>query len=115
MRTYDGEQVLVPNSTVAQTVVENLTRADRLYRLEIRISVYRELNQEVVRDALAKTADGLELRSTTEKPSVYLDEIEDSSVRYGIVVWIDDIGDARQRRSDLHQAVLKTLDDVANF
>ena len=112
-RTYDGEQVLVPNSMVAQMVVENLTRSDRLYRLEARITVDRELDQEVVRDSLEKTAGGLDWRSTTENPSVYVDEIGDSSVRYGIVVWIDDIGDARQRRSDLHRAVLKTLGDVA--
>lgn len=110
-KTYDGEEVLVPNSTVAQSMVENLTRSDRLYRLEIRVGVGRELDQETIREALEKTVDGLEWRSTAEAPSIYMDEIGDSSVQYGIVVWIDDIADARKRRSDLHRAIWRILQD----
>jgi small-conductance mechanosensitive channel len=33
--TYDGEEVLIPNSTVAQSVVTNLMRENRLLRIQI--------------------------------------------------------------------------------
>ena len=79
-RTYDGEEVLVPNSKVAQATVENLTRSDRLYRLEVRVGVGYEFDQEMVRTALEKTVDELEWRSTAENPSVYMDALGDSRV-----------------------------------
>jgi small-conductance mechanosensitive channel len=38
-QTYEGEQVLIPNSIIADSMVTNLTRNNRLHRIEIKVGV----------------------------------------------------------------------------
>ena len=64
-----------------------------------------------VRETLEGTVENLEWRSQTKRPKVYLHEFADSAVTYHINVWIDDANDARQRSSDLREAVWWALKD----
>lgn len=108
-RTYDGEEVLVPNSLVAQSVVQNLTRGDRMKRIQIQVSVAYESDLAVVRKTLEETVGNIPWQSTTNSPAVYLREFGDSSVNYDIDVWLDDANESRRRRSDLHDLVWQAL------
>ena len=108
-RTYDGEEVLVPNSLVAQSVIQNLTRGDRLHRIQVQVGVAYASDLDVVRKTLEETIDNLDWRSTTKSTGVYLREFGDSSVNYDIDVWIDDAGEARKRRSELHELIWQVL------
>jgi small-conductance mechanosensitive channel len=108
-RTDDGEQVLVPNSLVAQSVVQNLTRGDRLIRIQIQVGVAYESDLAVVRKTLEETVDNIPWRSTANSPEVYLREFGDSSVNYVIDVWLDDATESDRRRSDLHELIWQAL------
>ena len=107
--TYDGEEVLIPNSTVAQSVVTNLTREDRLHRIHIRVGVAFSSDLDIVRKTLEETVDRLEWRSQKKPPKVFLDKFGDSSIEYIVNVWLDDASDSLVRRSDLHEAIWRTL------
>jgi len=108
-RTGDGKEVLVPNSLVAQSVIQNLTRGDRLRRLQVQVGVAYASDLEVVRKTLEETIDKIDWRSTTKSSAVYLREFGDSSVNYDIDVWIDDAGESRRRRSELHELIWQAL------
>ena len=108
-RTYDGEEVLVPNSLVAQSVIQNLTRGDRLHRIQVQVGVAYASDLDEVRKTLEETIDKLDWRSTTMSTGVYLREFGDSSVNYDIDVWIDDVGESRKRRSELHELIWQVL------
>lgn len=109
--TYDGEEILVPNSLIAQSMVTNLTRNDRLYRLHIKVGVSYDSDLELVRKTLEQTVEKLEWRSRKKESRLHLDEFGDSSVNYFIEVWIDEANDSRSRKSDLHEAVWWALKD----
>ena len=109
--TLDGEEVLIPNSLVAQSVVTNLTRQDRLHRIHIGVGVAYSSDQDLVRKTLEKTVDQLEWRSQEKPPKVHLDKFGDSSVEYVVNVWLDDAGDSLDRRSDLHEVIWRALRD----
>jgi len=100
--SYNGEEILIPNSQIAQARVVNLTRNDRLYRLHIKAGVSYESDLDLVRKTLEHTADKLEWRSRVREPVLYLDEFGNSSINYSVNVWIDDAKDSRGRKSDLH-------------
>ena len=108
-RTYDGKEVLVPNSLVAQSVIQNLTRGDRLIRIQIQVGVAYESDLAVVRKTLEETVGKIAWRSTTNSPVVYLREFGNSSVNYDIDVWLDDANESRRRRSDLHELIWQAL------
>lgn len=109
--SYNGEEILIPNSQIAQSRVINLTRHDRLYRLHINVGVSFKSDLDLVRKTLEQTIDKLEWRSITKDPILYLDEFGDSSVIYSVCVcvWIDNANDSRGRKSDLHEAVWRAL------
>jgi potassium efflux system protein len=111
-RTYDGVDVLIPNSMIAQSMVQNLTRDDRLFRIQIRVGVSFASDLILVRQTLEKTVNNLEWRSRTQSPTVYLSEFGDSSINYEIFVWIDDLKDSFKRKSDLYEAVWRALTDA---
>jgi potassium efflux system protein len=107
--TYDGEEVLIPNSLVAQSVVTNLTREDRLHRIHVVVGVAFSSDLDLVRKTLEETVDQLEWRSQAKPPKVYLEKFGDSRVEYVVNVWIDDAGDSLARRSDLHEVIWRAL------
>ncbi len=109
--TYDGEQVLIPNSIIAQSMITNLTRHDRLHRIKNLVGVSYDSDLKLVKETLEQTINNLEWRSKTKEPKLYLDAFGDSSVNYSIEVWIDDASNSRRRRSDIHEAVWWALKD----
>ena len=109
--SYDGQEILIPNSMVAQSMVSNLTRGDRLHRIDMTVGVAYESDLELVRKTLEETIDKLDWRSGAKNPEVYLREFGNSSVNYDVDVWIDDANNSRGRTSDLHEAVWRALRD----
>jgi small-conductance mechanosensitive channel len=107
--TYEGDEVLIPNTLIAESMVHNLTRNNRLHRIELNVGVSYKSDLELVRKTLEETIDTLEWRSRARDPIVYLAEFGDSSVNYAVAVWIDDANESRGRRSDLHEAIWRAL------
>ena len=107
--TGKGEEVMIPNATVAQSTITSLTRRDRLYRVETSLMVPYSADLEQVRRTLEDTVASLEWRSRKEEPTVYLAEFAQFNVAYDILVWIDEVKAARQRHSDLNEALWRSL------
>jgi small-conductance mechanosensitive channel len=110
--TYDGQEILIPNSMVAQSMISNLTRGNRLHRIQVNVGVAYESDLELVRKTLESMTDKLKWRSTAMKPEVFLETFGGSSVNYSVDVWIDDANDSRNRSSDLHEAVWRSLKEA---
>ena len=105
--TFEGEDVLVPNSLITQSTVENLTRTDRNYRIDFQVGVSYESDLAVVKKTLEEIVDKLEwkLEEKNKRSWVSLVEFGDSSVNYRIAVWIDDVYDCISRKADLMEAI----------
>jgi potassium-dependent mechanosensitive channel len=110
--TLDGENVLIPNSTVAESIVQNLTYHDRTCRLRVDVGVAYESDLKLVRKTLENTVRQLKWKSEHQKPVVYLHEFGDSAVQYVVHVWIDEADHGRQAKSDLHEAIWWGLKDA---
>jgi small-conductance mechanosensitive channel len=104
-RSFKDEEVMIPNATVAQSVVTNLTRHDTFFRLEATVGVAYDSDLDLVRQTLETTLTGLEWRSAIKEPAVYLTEFGDSSITYTTHVWIDDVRHTLRPASDLHEAI----------
>ena len=86
LRTYDNIEVTVPNGTLANAVVQDLSipetrRCDLSFRIALDTSVDKV--EAVIADVLAANENVL----TDPAPSVVLTEITDSAMIYGVRIW----------------------------
>jgi small-conductance mechanosensitive channel len=109
--SYDGQEVLIPNAMVTQAMISNLTRGNRMHRIQAIVGVSYESDLALVRKTLEDATEKLEWRSQAAQPEVLLKEFGGSSVNYSVEVWIDDAIDTRHRNSDLHETVWRALKD----
>ena len=109
--TYDGEEVLIPNSLIAESMVTNMTRNNRLHRIQVQVGVSYDSDLKLVREVLEQTIDKLEWRSNVKNPVLYLEEFGDFSVNYVIKLWINEARESRKRKSELLEAIWWALKD----
>ncbi len=110
--TFDGEMVLIPNSMIAESIIQNMTRRDHSCRVELDVGVAYECDLKLVRKTLENTVNNLDWTSDMRPPVVYLDAFGDSAVIYKIYVWIAEAGRWRRAKSDLHESIWQALNDA---
>jgi small-conductance mechanosensitive channel len=104
-RSRDGEELIVPNSTLVQSTVKNYTLRDSAYRLQTRVGVSYSSDLEIVRTTLREVLSTLTWKLEEPDPQVFLQEFGNSSVIYDVAVWMDNPWFARRRLSDLNEAI----------
>jgi small-conductance mechanosensitive channel len=104
-RTLDDEEIIVPNSLIAQATVTNYTLRDSFYRLRCPVGVVYGSDMALVRRTLEGVARSAEWRARNKEPVVLLTDFGSSSVDWEVSVWIDDPWLVRRRRSDLNEAM----------
>jgi len=93
IRTFDGVDVIVPNSELTSKRLINWTMQDAYRRLHIPFGVAYGSDKETVREAAIEAA--MNLKSTVSKgkkyppPSVRLVEFGESSLNFELIVWIN--------------------------
>ena len=86
LRTYDNIEVTIPNGTLTNSVVKNISAADpRRLDLSFRVDPATPLKQveAVIGDVLALHAEVL----ADPAPSVVLTDVTDSAMIWGVRVW----------------------------
>lgn len=111
-KTNDGEEILIPNSSVTKSSVENLTRDDRLHRIQIDIGVALDSDLDVVRSALEQVLAEIDWRSEGKDAVVRLQEFNRFNFVYRLSVWIDDVHQTSSHESDLREATWRALKDA---
>jgi len=111
-RTRDDEQLIIPNTLLAQGTVKNYTMEDSYYRVTVTVGVAYESDMKETRDVLERAADSVEWKSERREPRVYMTEFGNSSVNFQVAVWTTDPWGARGATSNLHEAIWHALADA---
>lgn len=111
-RTLDDEDLIVPNGTLVQSTVKNLTLRDAEFRLRMRVGVAYSSDMDYVLQVLSAAAAAVPWRLLQQEPRVILLEFASSSVDWEVSVWIDDPWRVRSRRSDLQLAIWRALKEA---
>ena len=108
-RTVDDEQILIPNSALAQSTVKNLTREDELVMIRTTILVDLTSDAELVERVLREAVESLDWVSSKADPAVILSEFTRYSIDFVVWVWIEDPSIAFHSRSKLNMALWSAL------
>ena len=110
--TFDGEMVLIPNTIITESIIQNMTRRDHSCRVKLDVGVAYESDLKLVRKTLEDTVNRQDWMSDKNAPLVYLDSFGDSAVIYKIHVWIHEARHSRRSKSDLYEAIWQALNDA---
>lgn len=111
-RTRDDEEIIIPNSTLVQSTVKNLTLTDPVYRIRCRVGVSYGSDMRRVEEVLGEAARAVEGRHPDREPVIFLIEFGDSSVVWEASIWATDPWPAPLSRSRLNKAVWFALQDA---
>jgi len=109
VRTWDGEELIVPNSILVRTTVKNFTLHDSHYRLKTKVGVVYSSNLQEVFSTLREIAQSLEWRLQDLDPQIFLSQFGDNAVVFEVAVWIVNPWEKVPRQSMLNEAVWGAL------
>src|SRR5262249_31706947 len=106
IRTNDNIMMIVPNTKFIDSPVTNWTYGDRRVRFRIPVGVAYGSDLNKVRDALLAVAHENPHTLKEPKPTVFLDQVGDSSIDFRLMVWSSEMSARPSRyRSDLNFAI----------
>lgn len=108
VKTYDGAEVVVPNSSLVSDQLINWTLSDKQRRLDIVIGVKYGTNPTRVIEILKQVAMDNELVSKEPEPRVLFHEFADSSLNFRLLCWVL-FEHGIQTKSDLAVAIDKAF------
>ena len=109
-RSTDEEEIILPNSTLVQGTVKNLTLADGLTRIRTSVGVAYDSDLDRAMDVLQAAAESVEERVPDQEPIVVLTEFADSAVVFEVSIWSDDPWIVAGIRSRLNLAIWRALE-----
>jgi len=104
-RSRDGEDVIVPNSLLVQSVVKNFTLDDAAYRVRTEVGVTYDSDMKVVRETLEQVAERNNSGEPHYNAQVLLVRFGNNSVDFEVAIWMDDPWFARRRLSQLNEEI----------
>lgn len=87
LRTYDGKVVVIPNGTLSNTSLTNLTKQERR-RLDLNVPVEYDVDLRKAKAVLEQVIQQESLVLQEEPVDIVLDAFEDSSMTILVHVWV---------------------------
>ena len=107
--------IIIPNNSLANQNILNLTRPDRYYRIRVEVGVSYDSDPDQVEKLLLEVAgknSDIEQDDPTRMPLVRFQNFGDSSLTFVLVAWINNVIKIRQINSDLHHQVFDKLKEA---
>ena len=87
LQTYDGKMIVIPNGTLSNTSLTNLTKQEKR-RLEFRIPVEYDVDLRLAKSVLEKVITKESMVLADEPKNIVLDAFEDSSMTILVHIWV---------------------------
>ena len=105
VRTFQGADIIVPNSQFIAEKVTNWTHGDRSMRIELPVGVNYGTSPKKAIDVLEATARAHPEVLREPAPQAVFVGFGDSSINFELRAWTDEFGNATRIRTDLAAAV----------
>ena len=85
--TVDNRTVVIPNGTLANSSLTDVTHQDKR-RVDLYVGISYEADTQTAKEILSKIVEEEPARLVEEETMVFVDSLEDSSVRLGLRFWV---------------------------
>ncbi|MBP3488480.1 MAG: mechanosensitive ion channel [Roseburia sp.] len=99
--TPDNKTIVIPNGTLSNSSLTNVTNMDRR-RIDLVVGIAYEADIRTAKEALLAVADAEPAKLADEETLVFVDSLGDSSVNIGVRLWVGaaDYWQARWRMTE---------------
>lgn len=107
LQTYDGKMIVIPNGTLSNTSLTNLTKQEKR-RLEFRIPVEYDVDLRLAKSVLEQVITKESMVLADEPKNIVLDAFEDSSMTILVHIWVktEDYWQAKWKLMEGYKAAL---------
>jgi len=109
VRTRDDVRLIVPNGSLVQTIVKNLTMETESFRLRVQVGVAYDSDLDAVREALLEVGRAATFRDEAYDAVVLLAGFGSSSIDYELSVWSTQAWKAPVHQSDLREQICRAF------
>ena len=110
IRTFQGAEVIVPNSDLASKQVTNWTLSDRARRYEIDVAVEYGSDPAQVLQLLEGAVTDLPGIQKVPAPRALFTGFGDSSLDFRLLAWVESVDIGLQAQNSMRMAILRALD-----
>ncbi len=103
--TRDHEEIIIPNSLLAQTVVKNYTLTNSVFRVRASVGVTYGSDMAVVKKTLFEVGQAIPWREKEHEPLVLMTTFGDNSVTFELILWSANPWEARPALSMMNEAI----------
>lgn len=103
LTTPDNKRVIIPNGQIGSSIITNFS-ANETRRIDLTFSAGYDDNVGKVKEVLTEIVDAHDKILEVPEPKIVVSELADSSVNYGVFVWV--------RRSDVLSTKFDLLESV---
>ncbi len=104
VETFDGTQLVVPNSIIANAIIENVTREDRR-RIKFFLGLTYDTSTTKMKKAMTILRKIIKEQTGAEDCKVFFDEFADSSLNLMVIYWISDLKNILKIKSDVNMRI----------
>jgi small-conductance mechanosensitive channel len=106
-QTRDGEDIIIPNSTLIQETVKNYTLKAATVRIRVPVGVVYGSDMALVKTTLSEVAEsaGSKWAVPDSAPLIVMTGFGNHSVNWEVGIWMDDPWEWRPAISALHEAI----------
>lgn len=112
VRTYQGAEVIVPNSELVSKEVVNWTRSDRQRRYDLDVGVAYGSEPEQVMRLLLEAAKEVPQIMKSPAPLATFKGFGDSSLDFRLLAWVHSVDVGLEAQNALRVAILRKLDEA---
>ena len=112
VRTLNEEELIVPNSNLVQSTVQNYTLRDAIMRLRAVVGVTYSSDVDRVFEVLHRAGREIPGQAPGYEPVVQLIQFGSSSIDFEVSIWIDDPWSHRRKLSVLNHTIWRSLKEA---
>jgi MscS family membrane protein len=110
MTTLDGSELVIPNSTIAKEIIENVTR-EKARRVKLVVSVEYSTSTKNLEKGISIIRKIIKKHGSTKNDAlVFFSEFADSSLNITAIYWIKDLDKILDTRSDINFEIKKQFE-----
>jgi len=92
IKSFDNEMIIIPNSVIANSKLQNLLQPDPSIRINFDFGVEYGTDPEYVKKIVIEEIEKIEIRKKSEEIRVLFTEMGDNALIFKVMFWVDDIG-----------------------
>ena len=91
IKTFDNEIIIIPNSILANSKLENLNQPDRKIRTSVEFGVEYGVDPEYIKKIVLEKIEAMDVRDQNKDVKVMFKSMGDSALIFKVMIWADDL------------------------